>query len=99
MRFSGVVWEYEGAAAWHFISLPEDCADEIEHSVTRHRPGFGSVRVEVTIGASRWRTSLFPDRSRGTYVLPVKKAVREAEGLHDGSMAEVNLVVLDPEKE
>ena len=41
--------------------------------------GFGSVRVEATIGGSTWRTSIFP--SDDAYILPIKKAVREAEGL------------------
>jgi hypothetical protein len=58
--------------------------------------GFGSVRVEALIGATRWTTSLFPDARRGTYLLPVKKAVRKVEGLVDGSTARVHLVVLQP---
>ena len=28
--FTAEVWEHEGPAAWHFVSLPEDLADEIE---------------------------------------------------------------------
>lgn len=93
--FDATVWEHDGDAAWHFVSLPEDVADDIaERSAGRTR-GFGSVRVEVTIGASTWRTSLFPDGRRGTYVLPVKRGVRTAEGLADGSHAGVVLRVLD----
>lgn len=93
--FDATVWEHDGDAAWHFVSLPEDVADEIaERSAGRTR-GFGSVRVEVTIGASTWRTSLFPDGRRGTYVLPVKRAIRTAEGLADGSRAGVSLELLD----
>ena len=38
------------------------------------------MRVEVTLGTSTWRTSVFPDKARG-YVLPVKSAVRRREGL------------------
>jgi len=94
-RFSGIVWQYEGPAAWYFVSLPPDCADAVADTVVADSRGFGSVRVEVTIGSSRWRTSLFPDRRRGTYVLPVKKSVRTAEGLEDGSRADVSVVVLD----
>jgi hypothetical protein len=93
--FAATLWEYDGEAAWHFVSLPEDLADEIaERSAGRTR-GFGSVRVEVAIGASRWHTSLFPDSRRGTYVLPVKRAVRVAEQLADGSCADVHLRLLD----
>ena len=92
--FDGVVWEHEGSAAWHFVSLPDDVADEIEAGWGHRAGGFGSVRVEVTIGASTWRTSLFPDSKRQTYVLPVKKPVRMAEGLADGSTATVRLEVV-----
>ncbi len=52
-----------------------------------------AVRVHVVVGNSRWSTSLFPDKSRATYVLPVKKAVRVAEGLEAGSAARVELTV------
>jgi hypothetical protein len=48
----------------------------------------------VTIGGSQWSTSLFPDKSRATYVLPVKKPVRIAEDLTAGSKARIELVVV-----
>lgn len=89
------VWRHDGPQAWYFLSLPSDIADEIGDRVVDHRAGFGSVRVEVTIGATTWRTSLFPDTKAGTYVLPVKKAVRAAEDLVDGSPVTVHLTVLE----
>lgn len=93
--FPATLWEHEGPGAWHFVSLPHDVTDEIAEMSRGRTGGFGSVRVEVTIGHSRWRTSLFPDSRRGTYVLPVKKAVRTAETLADGSHAAVRLQLLD----
>lgn len=91
--FTGEVWEHEGTGAWHFVSVPHDVADEIEEQFGSRAGGFGSVRVEVTIGATRWSTSLFPDTKRGTYLLPVKKSVRTAEGLTAGICAAVEIVV------
>jgi hypothetical protein len=93
--FDATVWEHEGDGAWHFVSVPPDVADEIAERTEGRTGGFGSVRVEVTIGRSTWRTSLFPDARRGTYVLPVKKAIRTAESLADGSRAAVRVDVLD----
>ena len=87
------MWEWDGQAAWHFVSLPEAVADDIAEMYGGAARGFGSVRVEVTVGSSRWRTSVFPDKGRGTYVLPMKKAVRVAEGLRAGSTADIGLVV------
>ena len=92
--FTATVWEHDGSAAWHFVPLPEDVADDVEERFGGAAGGFGSIRVEVTIGSTTWRTSLFPDSKRRTYLLPVKKPVRAAEGLADGSQAEVSLVVL-----
>jgi hypothetical protein len=94
--FRAEVWEHAGAGAWHFASLPEDVADEIEELSAGRTGGFGSVRVEVTIGTTRWRTSLFPDTERGTYVLPLKKPVRTAEGLSAGSFAAIELTLIQP---
>jgi hypothetical protein len=50
--------------------------------------------VDVTVGSTRWSTSIFPDSKRGTYVLPLKKAVRVAEGLSAGASARVELDVV-----
>jgi hypothetical protein len=92
--FATELWEWDGNASWHFVSVPEDDADDIEERFGGRAGGFGSIRVEVTIGSSTWRTSLFPDSKRRTYVLPVKKPVRSAEGLTAGSTAAVTLTVL-----
>lgn len=94
--FTATLWEYDGAAAWYFLSLPHDLADAVADASDERRAGFGSVRVEVTIGDSTWRTSLFPDARRATYVLPVKRAVRTAERLIDGASADVRLRLIEP---
>ncbi len=92
--FTARVWEHDGPSAWHFVSLPAEVADDIEERFGGRAGGFGSVRVEVVIGGTRWRTSVFPDRRRQTYLLPVKRAVRVAEDLEDGSTATVELAVI-----
>jgi hypothetical protein len=94
-EFDAAVWEHDGKGAWHFLALPPEHADEIEHRFGHRAAGFGSLPVEVTIGSTTWRTSIFPDRSRESYVLPIKKAVRAAEGLHDGATAAVRLRVVE----
>ncbi len=93
--FTGVLWEHDGPGGWCFVSLPEDDADDIDELTSGRTNGFGSVRVEVTVGATTWRTSLFPDTKRATYVLPVKRPVRIAEGLQVGAPMAIDLQVLD----
>lgn len=92
--FTAEVWLWKADAAWHFITLPEDVANEIEDMAV-NRGGFGSVRVEVTIGSSTWRTSIFPSKEAESFVLPLKKAVRVAEGLEEESTCSVHLAVVE----
>lgn len=97
-EFTAPLWRWEAkdeeaSGAWFFVSLPFDIADEIEGTAGPGK-GFGSVRVEATIGATTWRTSVFPSAQQRTYVLPVKKAVRAAEGLEEGSEAVVRLTLV-----
>ncbi len=92
--FDAPLWRWQGEAAWHFIALPEEVTDEIEDSPTA-RGGFGSVRVTVRVGATSWSTSVFPDKSRGTFILPVKKQVRQREELAEGDVLHVHLSTVD----
>lgn len=94
-RFDAEVWLHGGDATWYFVTLPEDISDDIEARTAHLQRGFGSVRVQVRIGATTWATSVFPDRTRGAYILPVKKDVRRAEDIDDGSEVAVTLDVVD----
>lgn len=98
--FSNPLWRWEKRRElWTFVSLSEDASDRIAAATERFTHGFGSVRVEATVGGSTWRTSIFP--SDATYILPIKKAVREAEGLELDApvVGKVRLVdVEDPQR-
>ncbi len=94
--FDAPLWLWDARRdSWTFLSLPTDVADDVLDVAGPVLRGFGSVRVEVTVGATTWRTSLFPDAKAATYVLPVKKAVRVAEGLAAGDTARVRIRLLD----
>ena len=98
--FTAELWRHEGETAWYFVTLPHDVADDIEaRQADGPRRGFGSVRVEVTLGRSTWRTSVFPDTKRQSYLLPVKAVVRRAEALDDGDRVAVRLRVVDGEQD
>lgn len=93
-RFTAPLWQVTAQDGWFFLTLPEEYADDLR-DVPRASRGFGSVRVRVTVGDSTWSTSVFPDSKRGSYLLPIKKAVRTAEGLAEGDDVPVALEVLD----
>ena len=90
------MWDARPGDNWIFVSLPVEASDEIR-DVTGQEPrrGFGSVRVRVTLGGSRWATSIFPGGGDGAYVLPIKKAVRKAEELDVGDTATITVELLD----
>ena len=92
--FTAELYEWESQGGWWFVDLPGELSDELEAEFGHRAAGFGSLRVEVTVGATTWRTSVFPDKKKQTYVLPVKKAVRTAEGLGAGSPVAVALRVV-----
>ncbi|WP_395245625.1 DUF1905 domain-containing protein [Agromyces sp. MMS24-K17] len=92
--FTAPLWEWEAQANWFFVRLPEEASDDIRE-VPRMPRGFGAVRVRVRVGGTTWTTSVFPESKSGQYVLPVKQAVRKAEGLVDGGPVEVELEVVD----
>lgn len=94
-QFTAPLWLYSGNNAWHFVTLPEDLADDIEELASTAKRGFGSVRVVVSIGETTWETSLFPDSKAGSYVLPIKKSVRDREGLSIGEDLTLEITLLD----
>jgi len=93
--FAAPLWRYPSADGWHFVSLPAEISTDIADITAGARHGFGSVRVAVTVGATSWRTSIFPDSKTGAYLLPVKKAVRVAEHLEAGDEVRAQLQIAD----
>lgn len=96
IEFDGEIfrWDARDDASWYFTAVPPELSAEIRE-IPRPARGFGSVRVRARIGGSAWATSIFPDSGSGSYVLPLKKAVRDAEALVDGGPVSVHLEVLD----
>jgi Domain of unknown function (DUF1905) len=89
------IWDARRGESWTFVSLPTEASEEIRELVGGARRGFGAVKVRVTVGGSRWTTSIFPDSGRGAYVLPIKRAVRKAESLDPGDVATVTVELID----
>lgn len=71
LRFTG-----EAAAAISALAL-------IRRLETGRRRGWGGLRGEARIGKTRWPTMVVPGDNE-SWLLPVKREVREAEGLREG---------------
>lgn len=91
------LWDAAATSSWFFVTVPEEPSEALRADATGEPRGFGSIKVETTIGATVWSTSVFPSNERpGCFVLPVKKAVRVAEGLDDGDPVEVTVRAIAP---
>lgn len=84
------IWDARKSDSWTFVTLPQEHSDDLR-ARTGPRGGFGSIPVRVTIGGSTWRTSVFPDKQSGCFVLPIKSAVRKAETISAGDTVEISL--------
>jgi len=80
---------------WYFISLPKEYADDTKRLTVGMRKSFGSVRVEANIGEIRWKTSIFPDGGNGSYIMFLKKEVRQKLGLQAGDSVTAKLEIID----
>ncbi len=91
LEFTGPIWYWKGPAPWYFVTVPEEECLELEAASAFVTYGWGMIPVTAQIGETEWRTSLFP--KDGRYIVPVKAAVRRAEGLKVGDKVTVSLGV------
>lgn len=91
--FEAELWLYPGEAGWHFLTLPAAVADDIREQSTGASMAFGSVKVTAEIAGTSWQTSLFRDTKSASYLLPVKKAIRDKAWISTGDMVPVRIQV------
>lgn len=92
-KVTSKVVPYPGMAAWHFAYLDKKQAEMIKKKHSPKARGFGSIRVTVTLGKTKWKTSIFPDKHSGSYVLPLKAQVRRAEGIDAGDTVKFTIEI------
>ena len=89
--FSGTVWEWRGPAPFYFVSVPIEMATEIKEFAAAVSYGWGMIPVAGRIGKTSFTTSLWA--KNGTYAVPLKDAVRKAEGISLGDLVFVELAL------
>jgi hypothetical protein len=91
LAFTGQVYEWRGPAPHHFVDVPEAEAGMLEAVSEMVTYGWGMIPVAVTIGSTRFRTSLWP--KDGGYIVPLKAEVRRGEEIAVGDVVEIVLEV------
>jgi hypothetical protein len=89
IEFTGTVIVWRGPAPFYFVAVPEAESEEVRAIASAVTYGWGMIPVRVRIGATEWRTSLFP--KQGRYLVPLKDAVRRAEGIGEGDVVGVRV--------
>ena len=92
--FTGEVWFWRGPAPWYFVTVPDAESLIIKHEWAFASYGWGMIPITARIGRTEWTSSLFP--KDGSYVLPVKAAVRHAEQLDEGDAPIVHMTIRLP---
>ncbi|GIG28287.1 DUF1905 domain-containing protein [Cellulomonas marina] len=93
LEVAGEVVHWRGPAPYHFLVVPEPQCAALREAAERVSYGWGMVPVTGVLGATRFTTSLWP--RAGGYVVPLKDAVRRAEGVELGDEVVVRLLVDD----
>jgi hypothetical protein len=89
LHFDGEIFYWRGPAPFHFVAVPDRESALIHAARSELTYGWGVIPVEAEIGETEWTTSLFP--KGGRYLVPVKSAVRKAEGVELGDLVNLRL--------
>lgn len=91
VQFAGIVFEWRGPAPFFFVALSADAADAVGAVAATASYGWGCIPVTATIGRTTWTTSLIP--KNGGYLLPLRRRVRDDEGIALDALVAVRLVI------
>ena len=91
LAFTGRVIEWRGPAPYYFVPVPDQESADIREVAAMATYGWGVIPVEARIGEVAFETSLFP--KDGTYLLPLKNAVRRPQDISAGDDVTVRMTV------
>ena len=91
LEFDGEVIGWRGPSPFVFVAVPGPECAELEAVSPLASYGWGCIPVTARLGRTAFRTSLFP--KDGGYLLPLKVAVRRAEGVDVGDLVRVRMSV------
>lgn len=92
MAFDGEIIYWRGPSPFFFVAIPPEESADLKEISNRVTYGWGVIPVEVRIGNTVWKKSLFP--KDGLYLVPIKASVRKAENLEEGDMVTIDWLVV-----
>jgi Domain of unknown function (DUF1905) len=91
IRFEAEVIRFDAPGGWHGVFLPADAVSEARFFGRAN--ALGAIAVQLQIGTTTVRTSLFPDKRRDSFLLPLKADLRRREKIAVGSHILVHLTL------
>lgn len=89
--FETEVIHWRGPSPFFYAPVPPDLAEAVRAVAKAVSYGWGVVPVDAEVRGVAFRTSLFP--KDGTYLVPLKDAVRRAAGVTAGDVVEVEMTI------
>jgi hypothetical protein len=89
--FDTTLIEWRGPAPFVYAPVPLEHAGKIEKIRKQASYGWGVIPVMAEIDGTAFTTSLFP--RGGTYLLPIKLAVRKKNGITVGDAVAVTIAI------
>lgn len=91
IEFSGRIFHWRGPAPYLFVAVPDEPSLSIKAISKSVTYGWGVIPVSVEIGATEWKTSLFP--KDGRYLVPIRLSVQKSEHLNEGDVVPIKLEI------
>lgn len=91
LEFDARVIEWRGPAPFLFAVMPAPHVAELAEIARDVTYGWGCIPASGSVGNTEFTTSLFP--RDGGYLVPMKVAVRRAEGIELGDIVHIRLTI------
>lgn len=91
VEFTAEVVQWRGPAPFHFVVAPPEESEWLTSIMREVTYGWGMIPVTGRVGATEFTTSLWP--RAGSWWVPLKDAVRSAEGIALGDVITVALTI------
>lgn len=88
----GEVWRWPGVGGWHFVYVDRKLNSIIEKYGRKYGSGFRKIRA--TVGKTSWDTALFPYKKENVFLVSIKAAVRQKEGIRTGDKVVIRVLLV-----
>jgi hypothetical protein len=96
ISFEATVIYWRGPAPFFYAPIPDDLIEDVRKAARIATYGWGCVPVEAEVGGVAFTTALFP--KDGTYLLPLKVAVRRKTNITAGDAITAEMTIRQPHR-